>query len=628
MRIDEEHLRRTLHNFKARFQDRYLAFERIVDTINGREDWANLSPNAPLLAPSPTSQKGSGKTTPESKSTNPKFSISAPPSPYQPTVEDVEDDPDEEPQNVQHHYVRPDKIDSEMCKDRQKTPPVLVVRAPTDGLEDLNAPDSMPKASSGQAEANDEKGTGRDPELEQRKTDQNGSPKSPDLSGDSQRPPKVLTRTDHDERPLEDIESEIIRLQAELDDLALGRDFIRSNQYSSIGLDPTDDYPYPTFHNKRHRAFTTPGGERPSEYLSGAEAARRIRTPKASPRDPSLNYVGPSSSRKAKQSPGQYHLHSSNSPRTPQSAVEFGSSPWIADTYDEDHSPKQKTDRYGVDPRRSDPVVSRSGGDDYPPASGSMGSKRPRRYTDQFHGREEDMEHADNDWLNTQDGRPRDFVLFGPSSLENEAATGSSRRPRASHARDSYGSRDAEAEQDTVVEKPLPVTLEEMFCGTIKKLRIQRPVEDPTGRRYKDEERILEVPIYRGLKPGSKIKFSGQGGILRSGVRQDLHFIVIEKPHPFFTLRDRDLHCVLEIPLIDSLLGWQRMVKSICGKQIKVSHQGPTPPNWQECFAGLGMCSYKDTSERGDLLVGVKIKYPTNLSERQRSLIREALQGK
>jgi DnaJ family protein B protein 4 len=242
--------------------------------------------------------------------------------------------------------------------------------------------------------------------------------------------------------------------------------------------------------------------------------------------------------------------------------------------------------------------------------------------------REEDAEHAGNDWLNTQDGRLGDFDLFGPPPPENEAAAGPIRRPRTSNTQDSHGSRGVEAEEARVVEKNLPVTLEEIFYGTVKKLKIRRTVEDPINRRYRDEEHILEVPIYRGLKPGSKIKFSGEGSISSNGFRQDLHFILVEKQHPVFTLRDRDLHCILEIPLVDSLLGWQRTLTSICGKQIKVSHQGPTPWSWQECFAGLGMCSHKNTNERGDMFVGIKIKYPTSLSEKQKSLIRDALQEK
>jgi len=66
----------------------------------------------------------------------------------------------------------------------------------------------------------------------------------------------------------------------------------------------------------------------------------------------------------------------------------------------------------------------------------------------------------------------------------------------------------------------------------------------------------------------------------------------------------------LDVPLLDALCGWQRTVTSICGKPVKITHQGPTPSNWAEAFAGLGMCSHKKQDQRGDLIVGVNIKYP------------------
>jgi len=79
----------------------------------------------------------------------------------------------------------------------------------------------------------------------------------------------------------------------------------------------------------------------------------------------------------------------------------------------------------------------------------------------------------------------------------------------------------------TVVEKPLPVTLEELFNGTTKKMKIKRKTYDPATGKQSMEDRILEVPIKKGLKAGSKIKFSNVGDQVEGGT-QDLHFIVTE----------------------------------------------------------------------------------------------------
>lgn len=78
----------------------------------------------------------------------------------------------------------------------------------------------------------------------------------------------------------------------------------------------------------------------------------------------------------------------------------------------------------------------------------------------------------------------------------------------------------------TTVERPLPLTLEELFKGTHKKMKIQRKTFDENGKQARSD-RILEMTIKPGLKAGSKIKFKGVGDQEEGGT-QDLHFIVQE----------------------------------------------------------------------------------------------------
>jgi hypothetical protein len=89
------------------------------------------------------------------------------------------------------------------------------------------------------------------------------------------------------------------------------------------------------------------------------------------------------------------------------------------------------------------------------------------------------------------------------------------------------GGRRAPEPEVTVVEKPLAVSLEELYNGTTKKLKIKRKTYDSDTGRQSTQDRILEVPIKKGLKAGSKIKFSDVGDQVEGGT-QDLHFIVSE----------------------------------------------------------------------------------------------------
>lgn len=101
-----------------------------------------------------------------------------------------------------------------------------------------------------------------------------------------------------------------------------------------------------------------------------------------------------------------------------------------------------------------------------------------------------------------------------------------SRASRFSSGTNGMGRRAPEPEV-TVVEKPLPVSLEEVFNGTTKKMKIKRKTYDQATGKQSTQDRILEVPIKRGLKAGSKIKFSDVGDQVEGGT-QDLHFIVQE----------------------------------------------------------------------------------------------------
>jgi DnaJ family protein B protein 4 len=99
------------------------------------------------------------------------------------------------------------------------------------------------------------------------------------------------------------------------------------------------------------------------------------------------------------------------------------------------------------------------------------------------------------------------------------------------------GGRRAPEPEVTVVEKPLAVSLEELYGGATKKLKIKRKTFDNETGRQSTQDRILEVPIKKGLKAGSKIKFSDVGDQVEGGT-QDLHFIVSEvSPTSFYNLK-------------------------------------------------------------------------------------------
>lgn len=106
-----------------------------------------------------------------------------------------------------------------------------------------------------------------------------------------------------------------------------------------------------------------------------------------------------------------------------------------------------------------------------------------------------------------------------------QAARGGGRR--SSRFNDVNGGPRQPTPEVTVLERPLMVSLEDLFKGTTKKMKIQRKkFNDGTGKLEK-EERLLTMPIKPGFKAGGKFKFTDVGDQVEGGT-QDMHFVVKE----------------------------------------------------------------------------------------------------
>ncbi|KAK8136262.1 psi1 [Apiospora sp. TS-2023a] len=201
---------------------------------------------------------------------------------------------------------------------------------------------------------------------------------------------------------------------------------------------------------------------------------------------------------------------------------------------------------------------------------------------------------------------------------------GRSSRMRGGFPQDGFrnGAREATPEV-TTVERALPLTLEELYNGVTKKMKIKRKTFDESGKRTTSDQ-VLEVPIKPGLKKGSKIKFKGVGD-QEEGGKQDLHFIVEEKPHVLYVREGDDLTHTVELSLKEALTGWKRLVTTIDGKQITVEKSGPTQPGSSDTYPNQGMPISKKPGERGNFVIKYNVKFPTSLTAQQKAQLKEIL---
>lgn len=173
--------------------------------------------------------------------------------------------------------------------------------------------------------------------------------------------------------------------------------------------------------------------------------------------------------------------------------------------------------------------------------------------------------------------------------------------------------------EPTVVTLNLKLTLEELFTGATKKMKLSR--KGPTGIK---EDKILEINVRPGWKAGTKITFAGEGDYQSDGQRQTIQFVIEEKAHPVFKRDGNDLKCALPLSFKESLLGFDKEVQTIDGRRISISKSQPVQPNQTLSYPGLGMPLSKSPSQRGNLEISFKVDYPLTLSPTQKAAIAQA----
>ncbi|KAI0749718.1 hypothetical protein C8Q80DRAFT_1163595 [Daedaleopsis nitida] len=179
--------------------------------------------------------------------------------------------------------------------------------------------------------------------------------------------------------------------------------------------------------------------------------------------------------------------------------------------------------------------------------------------------------------------------------------------------------------QPSEVTKPLKVSLEDLYSGTTKHLKV--------GRRLLNggtEDKVLEINISPGWKSGTKIRFPRAGNEQPSGEAQDLVFVVEEKPHERFVREGNDLVTTLKIPLVDALTGSssKQVVEHLDGRKIQVTPPaGVVKPGQTTLLPGEGMPVRKAgaVQQKGDMIVKWEVVFPDRLTAAQKEGVRKVL---
>lgn len=174
------------------------------------------------------------------------------------------------------------------------------------------------------------------------------------------------------------------------------------------------------------------------------------------------------------------------------------------------------------------------------------------------------------------------------------------------------------------VEHRFAVSLEDIYNGCTKKMKVTKKLVDTSGQTMQ-AEKVLEVNVKPGWKAGTKITFEKEGDEIPGQIPSDIVFIMEEKPHPNFKRDGDNLIYTKEIGLKEALTGFDLDVPTIDGKTVRLPVRETVYPGYEKILGGYGMPNQKQPHQKGNLVVRFNINFPKNLSEQQKSQLKNIL---
>ena len=133
----------------------------------------------------------------------------------------------------------------------------------------------------------------------------------------------------------------------------------------------------------------------------------------------------------------------------------------------------------------------------------------------------------------------------------------------------------------------------------------------------------VRITIPAGIEDGQKIRLKGHGGEgVNGGPAGDLYITFSIVNNTPFKRMGNDLYINQDIDLYTALLGGEITVDTLGGKlklKVKPETQNGTKVRLKE----KGFPVYKEEGKFGDLYVTMHVKLPTNLTEKQKELIKQ-----
>lgn len=134
--------------------------------------------------------------------------------------------------------------------------------------------------------------------------------------------------------------------------------------------------------------------------------------------------------------------------------------------------------------------------------------------------------------------------------------------------------------------------------------------------------RTLELNIPAGVEDGLRLQLTGQGEVgFAGGPQGDIYVDIAVRAHETYSRQGDDLHCTLEVPLHDAVLGSRAKIETFDG-EVEVQIEAGSQSGEQIHLKSKGV-SHLRGSGRGDLFVTLQVHTPGKLDNKQKELFRQ-----
>lgn len=151
---------------------------------------------------------------------------------------------------------------------------------------------------------------------------------------------------------------------------------------------------------------------------------------------------------------------------------------------------------------------------------------------------------------------------------------------------------------------------------------ISNPCSTCRGQGKVLARKKVSVRIPAGVDNGSRLRLTGEGEAgAYGGPHGDLYVFVHVEPHDFFKREDTHVICQIPISFVQAALGDTITIPTLKGETTLEIPKG-TQPGELFRIRGEGIPSLRN-GHRGDQVVQVSVKTPTNLNKKQVALLKE-----